>query len=67
MKRSKFLLAVGALLIAASPLVLHAQGGCVDSPESPTAILALAGSASAFAVYAYRRFRAGKVSDGDNR
>ena len=26
------------------PVLAHAQGGCVDSPESPTPILALAGS-----------------------
>lgn len=38
------------------PAVLHAQGvgGCVDSPECPTAVLGLVGAAGA-ALYA--RFR----------
>ncbi len=52
----KFLAAIGALLIAATPLYLHAQTGCENSPEDPTVVLALLGSASAFAAYAYRRF-----------
>jgi XrtJ-associated TM-motif-TM protein len=39
-----------ALLVLAATLRLHAQegdGGCVDSPENPTAILALVGVAAA--------------------
>ena len=49
----KFLpyLAVIALLSVTAPL--YAQGGCVDSPENPTALLALVGSAGAF-VAAFR-------------
>ena len=35
----------GLLLLAALPL--HAQGGCVDSPENPTAVLGLIGIAGA--------------------
>jgi len=27
---------------------LYAQGGCVDSPENPTALLAIAGMAGAY-------------------
>jgi len=33
-----------------------AQGGCVDSPENPTAILALVGSAGGFLMAARSRF-----------
>jgi XrtJ-associated TM-motif-TM protein len=36
---------VGLLLFTAWPL--HAQHGCVNSPENPTAILALIGAAVA--------------------
>jgi XrtJ-associated TM-motif-TM protein len=37
------LLCTAALLLAAAPL--HAQTGCTDSPENPTIVLALVGSA----------------------
>jgi XrtJ-associated TM-motif-TM protein len=48
---------VGTVVLAAS-LPLHAQiGGCADSPENPTAVLALVGAASAFFVSARARFR----------
>jgi len=40
------ILAALALLGFASSL--HAQGGCVDSPEAPTAFLMLLGSAGIF-------------------
>jgi XrtJ-associated TM-motif-TM protein len=39
-----------ALLIAAAALPLHAQGGCIDSPEDPTVVLALLGGISAAAL-----------------
>ena len=39
-------------------LPLHAQVGCVDSPENPTAILAVVGSAGAFFLSARTRFKA---------
>jgi XrtJ-associated TM-motif-TM protein len=67
MKRLKFFLAVGIALIATSPLLLHAQDGCVDSPENPTAVLALVGSVAALANYARRRFLAGRANKQDNR
>ncbi len=35
-----------AVLLLVSPM-LHAQGGCVNSPENPTALLALVGAAGA--------------------
>ena len=43
---------VGTLLLV--PVLAHAQSGCTDSPECPTAILGLVGAAGA-ALYA--RFR----------
>lgn len=33
------------LMFLAAPVVMHAQGGCVDSPEAPTDVLMLIGSA----------------------
>jgi XrtJ-associated TM-motif-TM protein len=62
MKSLKYLLAVGIVLIATSPLCLHAQTGCDDSPENPTAVLALLGSVAGFGTYARRRFLAGRVN-----
>lgn len=56
----KSFLVVGAALFLAVALPLHAQGGCSDSPEAPTAILALAGSAGAFLVSARARFNTRK-------
>lgn len=46
MKKLGYILPV-ALLILAATVRVHAQdGGCVDSPENPTAILALVGMAA---------------------
>jgi XrtJ-associated TM-motif-TM protein len=38
-------LLVASLFVLAAPL--HAQTGCTDSPENPTAVLALVGGAGA--------------------
>jgi XrtJ-associated TM-motif-TM protein len=38
-----YMLCATCLLLAAAPL--HAEGGCVDSPENPTVVLALVGAA----------------------
>jgi len=38
-------IAMVALTLGAVSLKLHAQGGCVDSPEDPTIVLGLLGSA----------------------
>jgi len=38
-----YVLCAACLLIVSAPL--HAQGGCTDSPENPTLVLALVGSA----------------------
>ena len=49
MKKLRYMLPL-ALLVLAATLRLHGQegdGGCVDSPENPTAILALVGLAAA--------------------
>jgi XrtJ-associated TM-motif-TM protein len=45
-------------VIFASTHSLYAQGGCVSSPENPTAILALVGSAGAFIASARTRIKA---------
>ncbi len=55
MKNLYTYLAIAVLFIVCAPL--HAQTGCDHSPENPTAILAVVGSAGAFLVYARDRFR----------
>jgi len=52
------LLSAALLLVVAAPL--HAQTGCTDSPENPTVVLALVGSAGAFVASARARIRAGR-------
>ena len=52
MKKTPFLL-VGSAFLFLITLPVHAQngvvvGGCVNSPENPTAVLAVVGSAGAF-------------------
>ncbi len=54
----KTLLAIGSVLMFAAALPLHAQSGCINSPEAPTAILAIAGSAGACIAIARTRIRA---------
>jgi XrtJ-associated TM-motif-TM protein len=48
---------LGVAIVAAVALPLQAQTGCTDSPENPTAVLALVGGAGALfsAVRARRR------------
>ena len=43
MKILRFVLPA-VLTFLAVPIVMHAQGGCVDSPEAPTDVLMLVGS-----------------------
>jgi XrtJ-associated TM-motif-TM protein len=50
--------AVLVLAMVAVPVLAHAQSGCTDSPENPTAVLALVGSAGAFFASARRRLKA---------
>lgn len=54
MKTLSGVLLVGLML--AAPAVLHAAGGCVDSPECPTAVLGVVGAAGA-ALYVRWRSR----------
>ena len=54
MKKNSLLLAGTAFLFLIT-LPLHAQGGCVNSPENPTAVLAVVGSAGAFFFSRLRR------------
>jgi XrtJ-associated TM-motif-TM protein len=46
--KKPWLLLVGIALLSSVALPLHAQDGCVNSPENPTAILAVVGSAGVF-------------------
>jgi len=49
-----------ALLLDAVPL--HAQSGCADSPENPTVVLALVGSAGALLSTVRTRLKARRNS-----
>ena len=51
-------LALMAFTVMAMPVVAHAQTGCTDSPENPTAVLALVGCAGAFFSSVRQRFKA---------
>jgi len=65
MKKALLLLSGSALLFCvASPV--FAQGGCVNSPENPTVVLALVGSAGA-ALASIRNRRALSSRSGGKR
>jgi XrtJ-associated TM-motif-TM protein len=49
-----FLLVAVVVVLCAMPV--YAQNGCINSPENPTVILALVGSAGAFLASARGRF-----------
>jgi XrtJ-associated TM-motif-TM protein len=55
-KFTLLLLSSAALLAICAPL--YAQSGCELSPENPTVVLALVGSAGAFVASARTRIRA---------
>jgi XrtJ-associated TM-motif-TM protein len=57
-------LALLAIAVLAVPTLAYAQTGCTDSPENPTAVLALVGSAGAFFASARRRLKARRNSAG---
>jgi XrtJ-associated TM-motif-TM protein len=61
MKKSS-LLFLGFALFLAVTLPLHAQDGCVTSPENPTAVLAVIGSAGAFLASVRARIKARRRS-----
>jgi XrtJ-associated TM-motif-TM protein len=52
----KISLLVFAALVLLVTIPVYGQGGCVNSPENPTAILALVGSAGGFLVAMRGRF-----------
>jgi XrtJ-associated TM-motif-TM protein len=60
--KKTFLVLAGIALLSSVALPLHAQDGCVNSPENPTAILAVVGSAGAFFVSARARIKARRNS-----
>jgi XrtJ-associated TM-motif-TM protein len=61
-KAMKVLLCSAALLLVAVPL--HAQSGCTDSPENPTVVLALVGSAGALFSTVRARIKARRKNTG---
>jgi len=58
MRIQKYLPLIAIVLMGAASA--HAQSGCGDSPECPTAVLALVGSAGVVVSRAYSRFKARK-------
>jgi XrtJ-associated TM-motif-TM protein len=65
----KSLLLLGFTLFLSAALPLHGQGGtivsdgdCTDSPENPTVVLAVIGSAGAFLASARGRIKARRDS-----
>ncbi len=61
MKKSALLLTGFAVMLTIA-VPVHAQGGCVNSPENPTVVLALVGSAGAFLASARARIKARRNS-----
>jgi len=57
MKKTIYMITALAAFSLISVARLHAQSGCDDSPENPTAILALVGGAGLFAQHMYRRYK----------
>ncbi len=57
---NKTIYALAAVVMLAVALPLQAQSGCINSPENPTAVLAIAGSAGAGFVALRTRLRARK-------
>jgi XrtJ-associated TM-motif-TM protein len=60
-RNSTYVYACAAIFFAIA-LPLWAQTGCVDSPEDPTAVLALAGGAGALISVAWARTKAQRNS-----
>jgi XrtJ-associated TM-motif-TM protein len=61
MKKSALFFLGLTLLFVAHPL--FASDGCAESPENPTAVLAMVGSAGAFLASARARIRARRRSE----
>ena len=66
MKKTCFLLA-GIALLSSVALPLYGQDGCVNSPENPTAILAVVGSAGAFLASAIKHRKNEACREQSNR
>jgi XrtJ-associated TM-motif-TM protein len=64
MKTVLRVLALGVVCLSLET-TLHAQSGCVTSPENPTAILAVLGTTGAFLSAATRRIRMRRLSRND--
>jgi len=62
MKKHWLLLIAVALLVSATRPLFGDAGGCVESPENPTAILAAVGSAGALFVSVRARIKARRNS-----
>jgi XrtJ-associated TM-motif-TM protein len=60
--KSSTLLFLGFALLFTIALPLQAQNGCITSPENPTAVLAVVGSAGAFLASAHARIKARRRS-----
>ena len=54
MKKTPLLLIGSALMLFVTASAHATAGGCINSPENPTAILAVVGSAGAFLFSRYR-------------
>lgn len=54
---NKLRLLAAFILVMAVATPLNAQSGCVNSPENPTALLAVFGSAGAFIAAAHNPLR----------
>jgi XrtJ-associated TM-motif-TM protein len=59
-KLSLLLIGSAVMFVVAAPV--YAQNGCINSPENPTVVLALVGSAGAFFASARTRIRARRKS-----
>lgn len=54
MKKIFLAVPVAVLFLTTAELV-HAQGGCVDSPENPTVVFGLIAAAATFGLMRYRK------------
>jgi XrtJ-associated TM-motif-TM protein len=62
MKKSMILI-LGCLALLTLTQSLHAQTGCTNSPENPTAVLAVVGSAGALFTSVRRRLKTRRRAD----
>jgi XrtJ-associated TM-motif-TM protein len=60
--KKPLLLTLSCIVLLCITRSIHAQSGCTDSPENPTAVLAIVGCAGAFFTSARRRLKARRRS-----